>query len=68
MKLNGLNCPSAGTGGSPRTSKLGGRHGTVLALDSVRLPKRPDRRELAEFVPTTMEGGVMQAFTHYDVA
>jgi TetR/AcrR family transcriptional repressor of nem operon len=34
----------------------------------LRLPKRPDRRELAEFVLTTMEGGVMQARTHRDVA
>ena len=33
-----------------------------------RLPKRLDRRELAEFVLTTMEGGVMQARTHRDVA
>jgi TetR/AcrR family transcriptional regulator, transcriptional repressor for nem operon len=32
-----------------------------------RLPKRLDRRELAEFVLTTMEGGVMQARTHRDV-
>src|SRR5450755_3327466 len=35
---------------------------------SSRLPKRLDRRELAEFVLTTMEGGVMQARTHRDVA
>ena len=35
---------------------------------SLRLPKRLDRRELAEFVLTTMEGGVMQARTHRDVA
>ena len=34
----------------------------------LRLPKRLDRRELAEFVLTTMEGGVMQARTHRDVA
>jgi hypothetical protein len=33
-----------------------------------RLPERLDRRELAEFVLTTMEGGVMQARTHRDVA
>ena len=33
-----------------------------------RLPKVLDRRELAEFVLTTMEGGVMQARTHRDVA
>jgi len=34
----------------------------------LRSPKRLDRRELAEFVLTTMEGGVMQARTHRDVA
>ena len=33
-----------------------------------RLPKRLNRRDLAEFVLTTMEGGVMQARTHRDVA
>lgn len=33
-----------------------------------RLPSRTDRRALAEFVLTTMEGGVMQARTHRDVA
>jgi AcrR family transcriptional regulator len=33
-----------------------------------RLPKRTDRRALAEFVLTTMEGGVMQARTYRDVA
>jgi AcrR family transcriptional regulator len=33
-----------------------------------RLPKRLNRRELAEFVLTTMEGGVMQSRTHRDVA
>ena len=32
-----------------------------------RLAKRVDRRGLAEFVLTTMEGGVMQARTHRDV-
>jgi hypothetical protein len=32
-----------------------------------RLPKRLDRRALAEFVLTTMEGGVMQTRTHRDV-
>jgi TetR/AcrR family transcriptional regulator, transcriptional repressor for nem operon len=32
-----------------------------------RLPKRVDRRALAEFVLTTMEGGVMQARTHRNV-
>jgi TetR/AcrR family transcriptional regulator, transcriptional repressor for nem operon len=34
----------------------------------LRMPNRRDRRELAEFVLTTMEGGVMQARTHCDVA
>ena len=34
----------------------------------LRLPKGLDRRELAEFVLTTMEGGVMQARTYRDVA
>jgi TetR/AcrR family transcriptional regulator, transcriptional repressor for nem operon len=33
-----------------------------------RLPKKLQRRELAEFVLTTMEGGVMQSRTHRDVA
>ena len=33
-----------------------------------RLPRKTDRRALAEFVLTTMEGGVMQARTHRDVA
>jgi AcrR family transcriptional regulator len=33
-----------------------------------RLPKRLDRKALAEFVLTTMEGGVMQARTHRDIA
>jgi len=32
-----------------------------------RLPAALDRHELAEFVLTTMEGGVMQARTHRDV-
>ncbi len=39
-----------------------------LADAGPRLPKTLDRRELAEFVLTTMEGGVMQARTHRDVA
>jgi TetR/AcrR family transcriptional repressor of nem operon len=39
-----------------------------LLKAELRLPKRLDRRELAEFVLTTMEGGVMQARTHRDVA
>ncbi len=33
-----------------------------------RLPADLDRRALAEFVVTTLEGGVMQARTHRDVA
>jgi len=33
-----------------------------------RFPKGLDRRALAEFVLTTMEGGVMQSRTHRDVA
>lgn len=33
-----------------------------------RLPRGTDRRALAQFVLTTMEGGVMQARTHRDVA
>jgi AcrR family transcriptional regulator len=32
-----------------------------------RLPRQLDRRALAEFVLTTMEGGVMQSRTHRDV-
>ncbi|HEY2344540.1 MAG TPA: TetR/AcrR family transcriptional regulator [Xanthomonadaceae bacterium] len=39
----------------------------LVAVGS-RLPKNLHRRELAEFVLTTMEGGVMQARTHRDVA
>jgi AcrR family transcriptional regulator len=38
-----------------------------LVAAGARLPRRLDRRELAEFVLTTMEGGVMQARTHRDV-
>jgi TetR/AcrR family transcriptional repressor of nem operon len=33
-----------------------------------RLPRRTDRAALAQFVLTAMEGGVMQARTHRDVA
>lgn len=33
-----------------------------------RLPKNMDKRALAQFVLTAMEGGVMQARTHRDVA
>jgi len=39
-----------------------------LAEAAERLPRGLDRRALAEFVLTTMEGGVMQARTHRDVA
>jgi len=39
-----------------------------LVAAGTRLPKTTRRRELAEFVLTTMEGGVMQARTHRDVA
>jgi hypothetical protein len=39
-----------------------------LLEGKLRLPKRLDRSELAEFVLTTMEGSVMQARTHRDVA
>jgi TetR/AcrR family transcriptional regulator, transcriptional repressor for nem operon len=38
-----------------------------LVSAGARLPAALDRRELAEFVLTTMEGGVMQARTHRDV-
>ncbi len=33
-----------------------------------RLPRKTDKRALAQFVLTAMEGGVMQARTHRDVA
>jgi TetR/AcrR family transcriptional regulator, transcriptional repressor for nem operon len=39
-----------------------------LVAAGPRLPRALDRRELARFVLTTMEGGVMQARTHRDVA
>ncbi len=39
-----------------------------LALAGPRLPADVDRRELAQLVLTVMEGGVMQARTHRDVA
>ena len=39
-----------------------------LVAAGARLPAALERRELAEFVLTTMEGGVMQARTHRDVA
>jgi TetR/AcrR family transcriptional repressor of nem operon len=38
-----------------------------LTAAGARLPKQLDRRALAEFVLTTMEGGVMQSRTHRDV-
>jgi TetR/AcrR family transcriptional repressor of nem operon len=40
---------------------------TCLNDAGTRLPADLDRRALAEFVLTTMEGGVMQARTHRDV-
>ncbi len=39
-----------------------------LSEAGARLPANVDRRALAQFVLTTMEGGVMQARTHRDVA
>jgi TetR/AcrR family transcriptional regulator, transcriptional repressor for nem operon len=39
-----------------------------LAAAGPRLPRALDRRELARFVLTAMEGGVMQARTHRDPA
>jgi TetR/AcrR family transcriptional regulator, transcriptional repressor for nem operon len=39
-----------------------------LEAAGARLPAGLDRRQLAEFVLTTMEGGVMQARTHRDIA
>jgi TetR/AcrR family transcriptional repressor of nem operon len=41
---------------------------TCLAAAGPRLPRTLDRRELARFVLTAMEGGVMQARTHRDPA
>lgn len=41
---------------------------TCLEAAGDRLPADVDRQALAEFVLTTMEGGVMQARTHRDVA
>lgn len=40
---------------------------TCLDAAGDRLPAQLDRQALAEFVLTTMEGGVMQARTHRDV-
>jgi TetR/AcrR family transcriptional regulator, transcriptional repressor for nem operon len=42
--------------------------GDCLDAASDRLPASLDRRELAEFVLTVMEGGVMQARTFRDIA
>jgi len=39
-----------------------------LAEAGNRLPANLDRRALAEFIMTAMEGGVMQARTYRDVA
>lgn len=39
-----------------------------LSAAKGRLPRSVDKEALAEFVLTTMEGGVMQARTHRDVA
>lgn len=39
-----------------------------LVAAGPRLPRSLDRRELARFVLTAMESGVMQARTHRDVA
>jgi AcrR family transcriptional regulator len=41
---------------------------TCLADAGRRLPANTDQRALAQFVLTAMEGGVMQARTHRDVA
>jgi TetR/AcrR family transcriptional repressor of nem operon len=42
--------------------------GGCLSAGSDRLPKGADIQGLAEFILTTMEGGVMQARTHRDIA
>jgi AcrR family transcriptional regulator len=39
-----------------------------LESAGMRLPPGTDQRALAEFILTTMEGGVMQARTHRDIA
>ena len=39
-----------------------------LGEAGLRLPRGTDRQGLAEFILTTMEGGVMQARTHRDIA
>jgi len=41
---------------------------TCLDTAGSRLPRKTDKRALAQFVLTAMEGGVMQARTHRDVA
>lgn len=41
---------------------------TCLKEAGKRLPRKTDKRALAQFVLTAMEGGVMQARTHRDVA
>lgn len=42
--------------------------GGCLAEAGARLPRGTDLQALAEFILTTMEGGVMQARTHRDIA
>ena len=42
--------------------------GGCLEAGAARLPRGTDIRGLAEFILTTMEGGVMQARTHRDIA
>ncbi|WP_309604757.1 TetR/AcrR family transcriptional regulator [Phenylobacterium sp.] len=42
--------------------------GGCLEAASDRLPRGTDIKALAEFILTTMEGGVMQARTHRDIA
>jgi len=45
-----------------------GAIGGCLAAAADRLPRETDIQGLAEFILTTMEGGVMQARTHRDIA
>ena len=42
--------------------------GGCLEAGADRLPRGTDIQGLAEFILTTMEGGVMQARTHRDIA
>ncbi|MGZ6037802.1 MAG: hypothetical protein ACXWKR_03975, partial [Phenylobacterium sp.] len=42
--------------------------GGCLEAGAERLPRGIDIQGLAEFILTTMEGGVMQARTHRDIA